>query len=276
MSDGPPLAADLAQALQDLRDSVNDAESAFQAGHLRRATRDDVVELALVRGMGLLEEFLGDLFLLGLQGKLGGEVIPTHPVSGPDEAALLVVGADGSPDVRYISWLPFKERTIKRAERLLEHAEPFGRLRYRSSEREALADLTIVRNRVAHDSESARSKFEELARRRGYPSGRAADYLVSTRGGSSEVLLGLAAIESISAGLADPTEAGSRGRLTTEDPFDAQSLAPPGSYECRRGRHGTATASYSALGECVACPAPSVCPTCGRRENAKTLWERLP
>lgn len=275
MSDGPVLAAALVSSLQDLRDSVADATTAFTGGALKRSTRDDVVELALVRGMGMFEEFVGDLFALALQAHLGTEIRPLITAKDPAEAALLVAGADGAPDTRYIAWMPFKERTVVRAERLLLNAQPFGRLANRSVEKGALSDLTIVRNRVAHDSTAARTKFEALAKSRGYPHSRAADYLTSTRSGAVEILLGLAALESIANGLACPTEPVSRGFLSPEDPYPGTALAPPGSYECIRGKHGIASVDYGSLGECAACPMPSKCPTCGRAHDVKTQWQRL-
>ncbi len=275
MSDGPALATELASALEDLRNSVADAESAFGNGHLKRSTRDDVVELALVRGMGVFEEFVGELFVLALLGRLGAEVIPLVPSASAEEANLLLVGADVDSSARYVSWMPFKEKAIRRAGRLLTASQPFGRLANRSSEKNTLADLTLVRNRVAHDSVVAREKFEQLALQKGYGHSRAADYLTSSRGGTQEILLALATLESIGKGLADPSEMNSRTILSSEDPYSETTLAPPGSYECKRNAHARANTLYQSLGDCDQCPRPDRCDTCGRRAESKTLWVRI-
>jgi len=275
MSDGASLAADLANELQRLRNSVADAEQAYRASNLVRATRDDVVELALVRAMGLFEEFIGDLFYMALENRLGGEIMPLVPAGNTDEAILLVAGSDAAGDSRYVSWMPIKEKTLKRASRLLTNGQPFARLANRSAEKAALVDLTTVRNRIAHDSGTARLKFAELAKSKGYPHTRAADYLTSLRGPDPEITLGLARLQSIADGLADPSEAGSRAIFAAEDPYEPAVVAPPGTYECVRSGHKQILPAYGPLGDCTFCPRPIKCPHCGRAETLKSLWSRL-
>lgn len=274
MSDGPQLAADLASELSGLRKSVEDAEQAYKSSNLQRGTRDDVAELALVRAMGLFEEFLGDLFFLGMLGKLGAEVVPIVSAQNEEEATLLIAGSDAG-DARYIAWMPLKEKTLKRGDRLFTNGQPFSRLANRSSEKSAISDLTVVRNRIAHDSPIARSKFVDLAKSKGYPHTRAADYLMSKRGTDSEILLGLVRLQSIGEGLAEPTEIGARAYLVAEDPYEPSVLAPPGNYQCARGGHPQSTTVYTTLGDCPACPRPVRCTECGRADKLKTLWARL-
>jgi hypothetical protein len=274
MSDGPPLAAQLAAQLGGLQGSVIDAESAFAKTELLASTRDDVVELTLIRALGLFEEFVGDLFLLAMQRKLGPEVSPHIEARSRDEAVMLIAGSDGSEESRYVAWMPFKDKTVPRAKKLLEHAQPFGRLSYHSTDQTTLRELVIVRNRVAHDSPIARAKFADLAREKGYPDSRAADFLTSIRGMDMEILLALARLESIARGLADATELGSREFLGTEDPFLPDSTVPPGTYECKRNAHKATATSYTSLGACAVCPRPSKCPHCGSTDKAATLWIR--
>lgn len=272
-TEGPALAARLQSDLRALAASVADAEQAVVGRSLLASTRDDVVELALVRAMGLFEEFLGELFILALLNKLGGEVAPLMPVDGPDQALLMVAGVDGSEAGRYVSWLPVAG-VLKRAERLLAHAEPFRRLAARSSEKNALVDLVVVRNRAAHDSASARERFVRLASQKGYPSTRAADYLVSTRHGLSEITHALQRLEAIATGLAEPSEAVSRVVLQTEDPYAANQVAPAGDYECSRCGLLRRIVSFSTLGECTSCPAPVACTQCGKRSARVSQWVR--
>jgi len=275
MSDGPARAAQFRMDIASLQSSVADANSAYLKSSLLRSTRDDVIELALVRALGLFEEFVGDLFFLALQGRLGQEVVPIMAANTDQEASLIVAGVDASADSRYVNWLPFKERVMPRAKRLLVSAQPFGRLAYRTSERNSLGELALVRNRIAHDSPVARRKFEDLARSKGYPSARAADYLGSTRGVDAEISLALVQLQLIADGLAAPSEAGSRTYLSSEGPFSADMTAPPGDYECVRNNHATSLSDYGHLGNCRDCPRPQACANCGQRPKAESTWTRL-
>lgn len=274
MSDGAVLAADLSTSLQHLRESVEDADAAYMGSALRRSTRDDVVELALIRGMGLSEEYVGDLFLLALQARLGPEIAPIHLAADIEQAALYIAGVDGAKEARYISWMPLAQKTTPRAQRLLSQGQPFSRLSNRSSDKREILTLTTVRNRIAHDSASARDKFEELARSKGYPSTRGADYLTAQRGGTSEILLGLSTLQRIADGLADASEASSRTILGPEDSYEPDVEAPPGSYECDRNGHPKMLTAWGRLGSCAACPRPARCPSCGRVEKVKSQWNR--
>lgn len=275
MSDGQALASRLNKEIDQLRSSVADANSAFENGALHRGTRDDVVELTLVRALGLFEEFTGDLFYLALQSRLGSEVTPTIPAKNREDAVRIVAGADAYMDSKYVSWMPFQSKTMPRARELLSNGSPFNRLSTRSPLRNLLADLTIVRNRIAHDSQVARHKFETAATKKGYPHSRAADYLVSRRGQQTEIELGLTVLDQIAKGVALPRESESREILGPEDPFSERTLAPPGSYRCKRFDHLKQVEEYSMLGSCAECPPASACHSCGKRQNADTLWVRL-
>lgn len=274
MSEGVTLATNLGSSLEHLRESVIDADAAYRARKLRRATRDDVVELSLIRGMGMFEEFIGDLFVLALQARLGSEVTPIHTASNPDQAQLYVSGVDGVGDARYTSWMPFSQKTIPRAQRLLVRGQPFSRLSNRSTDKQELASLTTVRNRIAHDSIPARGKFEQLARSRGYADSRGADYLTAQRSGNSEILLGLSTLQRLADGLADPNEELSRIILGPEDSYNPDTEAPPGNYACERGGHVKELGGWGSLGSCSECPPPSRCPQCGSAEKVKTQWTR--
>lgn len=275
MSDGPQLATALGSDLARLRASVADADGAYRVRALQRATRDDVVELALIRAMGLFDQFIGELFFLALQGKLGAAVAPKMKASSREEALLIVGGSDGPGEGGYVSWLPFKARTVKRARALLANGEPFRRLDCRTADSALLLNFTTVRNRVAHDSPAAQEKFVNLCREKGYPSARAADYLMSVRGSDPEILIGLGQLERIATGLADPSEVSARAVLSPEDLYAERALAPPGAYECQRSAHSRSTQDYGQLGSCEQCPRPTKCAHCGRRERAETSWLRV-
>ena len=258
----------------ELQNSVSDADMAFRANQLKRATRDHVVEFCLVRALGKFEEYLGELFCLAMEGKLGAECAPTMAVTSHDDALLLVSGFDDSSSGRYTAWMPFAEKTLKRADKLFANGLPFARLAHRPTEKAALSELVIVRNAIAHDSSVARGKFEALARSKGYPSTRSADYLTSMRGPAIEIVLGLARLEAIARGLAAESDSDSRVFLEPEDPFEPTWVAPPGAYQCKRNGHSAALANHSTLGECRDCPRPVSCPHCGKREKTTTAWVR--
>jgi hypothetical protein len=59
---------------------------------------------------------------------------------------------------QYLDWLPLERHTRKRAERFLNNGEPFSRLD--TAEEATIERLHLLRNAVAHKSDSSKSKFE--------------------------------------------------------------------------------------------------------------------
>lgn len=60
----------------------------------------------------------------------------------------------------YLDWLPYKDHTLKRAKRFFVHGEPFCRLS--SSQIGNLKEYHMIRNAIAHKSEFAQQKFQDL------------------------------------------------------------------------------------------------------------------
>jgi hypothetical protein len=58
----------------------------------------------------------------------------------------------------YLDWLPIEKHTTKRAERFLNNGEPFSKLT--KDEEKTIERLHLLRNAVAHKSDSAKLKFE--------------------------------------------------------------------------------------------------------------------
>ena len=58
----------------------------------------------------------------------------------------------------YLDWLPIDKYTTKRAERFLDNGEPFSRLT--KPEEKTIERLHLLRNAVAHKSDSAKLRFE--------------------------------------------------------------------------------------------------------------------
>jgi hypothetical protein len=59
----------------------------------------------------------------------------------------------------YVDWLPYRDRTKPRANSFFSLGKPFSMLS--SGSHEALEDMRIIRNALAHESKSAVSKFQK-------------------------------------------------------------------------------------------------------------------
>ena len=60
----------------------------------------------------------------------------------------------------YVDWLPYKDNTIPRAKRFFLNGEPFTLIS--SSQSSNLDDYCVIRNAIAHKSESAHQKFQTI------------------------------------------------------------------------------------------------------------------
>ncbi|KJL33103.1 hypothetical protein RS83_00151 [Microbacterium oxydans] len=260
----------LSDAMKDLKHTIKDAQSAG----VSRGTLANVVELATLRTHSLLETFLQELFYLSLLHD------PTIPGNGPtlavktrDEADLLVLSSGGRRE-KFLSWLPLA-RTLELADAYLKEGSVFDRLRFRSIEQRAASELVTVRNAIAHPSDHARLEFEKLAQAKSYPFGRAADYLLSTRGGVQEVLLMMTQAEVMAGGLVAKDELIAATLLEPEAPFPADKKAPPGTYECARCSEKRILTVKRALGACPSCEPLTPCPHCSRVPAATSKWTRV-
>lgn len=237
-------------------------------------TLDNLVELATLRTHSLLEAFLQELFYLCLLNDASvpgaGSVLP---VSNRDEADLLLMKS-GSRTEKFLSWLPLDE-LLSRAEIYLAAGHPFSRLRYREVEKRSIKDLLIVRNTVAHPSDYAHAQFLELAKQRSYQVTRAADFLLSTRGGASEVLIMMTRAEIIAKGLLAPTDVEADALLEPESDFTAVQKSPAGTYECLRCQSLTTLSARGSIGPCASCEPLSACVHCGRIPGAASKWRRI-
>lgn len=270
MSTGDEALARLTDAIDDLKQTIQDAQNVG----VSRSTLSNVVELATLRTHSLLEAFLQEVFYLAL---LGDSSVPGNgpalPVRNREEADLLVLSS-GSRREKFLSWLPF-DRTLEMAETYLVEGSTFERLRYRGIEKRALAELVTVRNAIAHPSDYAFARFAELAKSKSYPSTRAADYLLSSRGGSLEVLLLMTQAEVLAKGLLAPTDSDAAAILQPEADFLATQSGPAGTYECVRCEQTMHLSQPGKPGPCPACEPLTPCPHCARVPVAQTKWRRL-
>ncbi|WP_141246835.1 hypothetical protein [Kocuria sp. WN036] len=271
MPTGQYLLSVLQQDIDGLKSTILDA----QQKNVSTETLNNVVELATLRAFSSLETFLQELFYLCMRNDPSvagtGSIIP---VSTQEEINLLVLTSGGKQRVKYLSWLPF-DQTLDLADTYLNEGHPFSRLQYRKTETDELKELTVVRNAIAHPSDHARQEFEKLANKKSYPSGRASDYLLSTRSGAQEVLLLMTRAELVAKGLAAMTEGGANAVLEPEPPFMAQAKSPKGTYECIRCGHTITRTTRGELGGCPSCEPRHSCSQCGRRASPTSRWRRI-
>jgi hypothetical protein len=265
---------DLVQVLRNSIDALKDTIRDAQSKSVAPETLSNLVELATLRVFSVLETFLQELFYLCMlkDGTVSGQGA-VIAVSTREEADLLLLTA-GARREKYLSWLPL-DRTLDLAETFLLESHPFDRLRYRQTEKRAVDELTIVRNAVAHPSDHARAEFVILARSKGYPTIRAADYLLSTRGGNQEILLLMTRVELIAAGLAAASDLDADGILEAESQFQAQAKAPKGLFECVRCGNQVVQAARGKLGACRSCEPIEACSCCGKMPTPTTTWRRV-
>jgi hypothetical protein len=155
---------ELSRSLKEARKIIADAQKwsvPQQIGGRPQITprrRDLLVELAFLRAVSGWEIFLEEsflLYLLGHQPPRGRS--PRRYGFPPDRAAAHEWCADGKD---YAKWSPAEVK--KRANRWFKDGKPFTPALQGQQSR--LDQLITIRNAIAHDSASAKSKFENIVR----------------------------------------------------------------------------------------------------------------
>ena len=118
-----------------------------------------MLELAFLRAFLAWEGFLEEICILYMLGQrpLRGHALVRY-VLPPTRKMAHKLAADGKD---YAKWDTAVE-VAARAERFFRDGRPFGILRTLQTR---FQDAKTIRNAVAHDSESAKAKFEGLVRR---------------------------------------------------------------------------------------------------------------
>lgn len=268
----------------ELTSSFQDAQSAYNVGHIQPRTFHSVTELAALQLHSRVETLLEELFLSCTLGTSGIEVDRLLLPVGREQAMSLLMRDSGRNE--YLTWLPI-DSTHDRAARFFRYGRPFSRIRCRPSLSVPLSELTVVRNAVAHPGQLAGRKFSELEKARGYPAGRPADFLLAVRDGATEFEHLLAASKVISRVLAEPSEmdldtiAGPERRFTSDE-----KLVPPGNYTCvlcaatvvlaGGGQLARCVCSNVGAGACQSCGQASPCTTCSRPRKVISEFTRVP
>jgi hypothetical protein len=229
--------------------TVGSCDAIFEAAHLNLVTA--------------FEALVEDLFFSLLLGTSGiDDAVPRVTFSDRAAAEHVLVG-----DREYIDWLPFKSHTMRISSQYFSNS-PFGRLTGHASESETLSRITIVRNRIAHDSGKARKQFAPLAAdlrpRRRTPAG----HLQQPQQGMTTLEQYALELQKIALALTEPTTAAAKQLLSAESPKQQGSKPGPGNYECTRCRNPTK------LG-----PRKDTLPGCAKCHSAgarsKSTWRRL-
>lgn len=258
------------ERLRELHEAVVDARAAT----ITNSTLHCVIELCALRAYSILEEFLQQLFydaMLGDQQQVGAQ--PRFTVRNEPELELLLFNT-GSRREKYLDWLPYSA-SESRAEAYLEDGVPFSRLKYRQVELRAISELATVRNAIAHPSDYAAKKFQELVNHKHYVANVPAEYLLNVRSGDIEMLHTLARLNTIVEGLTAGSDQMANSVLEPENSFEPNKNAPKGEYACTRCDARQVLTTQSMLQPCSNCTVDQRCQTCGRRTSSSPAWIRL-
>lgn len=255
------------EELKSVVEEVND-------GSTSKFVSDAVLELVALRAASLLEEYLEALFYDSILGEHPCQSVGSLlSVSDRTEADLLIYSG-GKQRENYLTWLPI-DSTLIRAEAYLSDGLPFSWLRNRQVELDALKELSIARNAVAHPSAYAFDQLKTLSGKKGYNVDRPADYLRSIRADSIEILILLTQTEIIARALAQENEPRANVILQPESPFNNGQKARAGKYFCRRCEAEIELEQTSNLPKCSQCSTSNRCAVCGHTRGSNTMWERI-
>ncbi len=254
--------------VDELITTSEEAERALAKKTLSSSSRDSVVELVHLRAISLMEAFVEDLFFELVLGSAGVPSVAPVLAFPTADAARSILVAPG----RFPTWLDFDETRV-RADPLMS-ANPYSRLRYRTVEKKLLDESTIVRNAIAHDSGTAKVKFDTLAKERAYVTRRPADYLLSQRGGQAEGTLALRGMVLIANALTADSDADAQAFLNPTRSFTSTERPDAGRFECEVCGTILNHPGAQKLGICPTCAPALRCATCKNVRGSN--WRLLP
>jgi hypothetical protein len=248
--------------VDELVKTSDEADQALSKKTVSTSSRDSVVELVHLRATSLMEAFVEDLFFELVSGLSGlASVTPVLAFPNPEMARTVLI-----PQGKFPAWLDFDE-TRERADPLLT-MNPFNRLRYRPVEKSLIRESTVVRNAIAHNSGTAKTKFDALVMEKSYVAHRPADYLLSQRGGQAEGTLALRGMVLIGKALTANSDSAAFIFLNPERAFTSDEKPEGGDFECVSCSTIIAHPGLGRLGICPTC-APSLrCATCNTTRNS--------
>jgi len=256
-----------------LLETVQEALTAFNKGSVSVQLRDNVVEYALIEATNLFEKYVEELFGQALVGSVIS-ASPTLAVHTEQEAHLLL-HQSAKPEA-YLTWMPYADTTLPRANRLLANGVPFSWASQRTQDNEVLADLTVLRNFAAHRSGQAKKHFMKLCEARQYGVlSRASEFALQREQGAAQIELMLTRVKLVARALLADDETEAITILGAEDPYSSGKVSPPGKYECLKCRSSQVLLAHEKLEECLACSrAQASCQVCGRPVHVRSRWSR--
>lgn len=149
------LARDFATKLLLLESTRAKVETLHSPGPLARQDVETVYAGLFIDAFTEFEALIERLFLGLFDGSLRSTTQPTTRIfTVTPKTSCRTVVFDGN---NYVDWLPIDERTIKRAKRFLTGGIPFTSLL--STEKSNLKSAHLLRNALAHKSDSATKNF---------------------------------------------------------------------------------------------------------------------
>lgn len=224
-------------------------------------------ESTFLSAVTAFEGFLEDLFFSTLLDKSGIQNAgPAVKFRSMAEARDILFGEQRTG---YLDWLPIA-KTLERSDRYLKGGRPFSRLRYQGADKGVVGSAYVTRNLIAHDSDSARQRFQRAAA----GNRTASAFLRQSVGSSSRHQDLTGGLLRIGLAITAPTEKRAGRLLLNEDQFVSGQPAPRGRFSCTQCgtvlRHQKTTQPLDACGVC-----PSLaCPHCGQG-HGKTKYRRI-
>lgn len=247
------------------------AMSDQMVGHpLEEEALDHFFESTFLEVVTRFEAFLEDLFY---EVSLGQSAIyrsgPIGAVAGVGTREDLEAALLASTPRNYLEWLPIRA-TEARAKIVLRDGRPFSRLERRGSEKSLLAEVTTIRNAIAHRSGDAWSKFlgacpGQLPESRRTPAGLLRMNADVSRTKYELLCDGLGGV---AAALAARSDKQAWRLLSPESDRATGETAPAGVYECRSCGEPHVLASSRRLGHCQKCHG-GACMACGAESKSR-------
>lgn len=150
------LAQNYAAGIRSLEATRSKVEALLVRSEMTVADVEQVYAGLFLNAFTEFEALIEDVFLGILEG--------THSSANPTtKRRVEIVPNSCAREIlfegkKYLDWLPL-EKTTERANRFLNKAEPFSKLK--ADDTAHVQRLHLLRNAVAHKSDSAKTKFEE-------------------------------------------------------------------------------------------------------------------
>lgn len=262
------LAAQLRSRTDTLGTAVRSGIRANSASKLNKQGLSAIHEAAFLSIARSFEVFLEELFFVAVSeppGKSG--LVDVSPRINFDTRAEAEEYVLDNKD--YLDWLPWAPVTTRRSERYLASGGPFGRLERAPQEKSFLKDHHTIRNAIAHESGTARTRFLKLPPvTKLPPSQQTPSGLLQSvdKNNNAFWVRHTQNLLNVSRVLSAPDMATARAYILVEDPYRVgERPGDCGPFRCRKcGNTRKLTRATAAMPGCQVCSA-----------GADSLWDRV-